>query len=155
MRAIRILGENVMKPRGLIGLARDTLDHCQPEINQALSAFLEPNTFPVMVHCTQGKDRTGLIIMLVLMILGAPSAAISYDYRLTDEALTRDKEQHEQRLREIRELGLPDEFGDTAPAMVPQMEKYLVSKYGGLDGYLDLIGFGEESRGRLRQLLLY
>ena len=34
MRAIRILGQEVMLPRGLVGLALDTLDKSGPEIAQ-------------------------------------------------------------------------------------------------------------------------
>lgn len=34
MRAIAILGREVMLPRGLVGLGTDTVDHCGPEINE-------------------------------------------------------------------------------------------------------------------------
>jgi protein-tyrosine phosphatase len=37
MRAIAILGREVMLPRGLVGLGTDTLDHCGPEINDVSS----------------------------------------------------------------------------------------------------------------------
>lgn len=34
MKAISIIGREVMRPRGLVGLATDTLDHCQEEIRE-------------------------------------------------------------------------------------------------------------------------
>lgn len=37
MQAISILGQEVMQPRGLIGLGYDTLDHSGPEIAQVKS----------------------------------------------------------------------------------------------------------------------
>jgi protein-tyrosine phosphatase len=161
MRAIRILAANVMIPRGLIGLGRDTLDQSGPEIRTALLAIVQPppppppsssSNLPMVIHCTQGKDRTGLVVMLALMVLRVPAEAIAHDYRLTDAALVTEKE---GRLEEIRDLGLPDEFGDTAPAMIEETERYLDTKYGGIDGYLDAIQFGPEERQKMRDILLY
>ncbi|MET0887381.1 MAG: tyrosine-protein phosphatase [Mycetocola sp.] len=42
------------------------------------------NGAPALVHCTEGKDRTGLLVALVLSLLGTPSRAIVEDYRLTE-----------------------------------------------------------------------
>lgn len=48
-----------MLPRGLVRLGLDTLDHCGSEIHQALSLYTSPHALPSIIHCTQGKDRTG------------------------------------------------------------------------------------------------
>lgn len=48
-----------MLPRGLVRLGLDTLDYCGSEIHQALSLYTSPQTLPCIIHCTQGKDRTG------------------------------------------------------------------------------------------------
>ena len=37
MKAISILGKEVMLPRGLIGLGYDSLDHCGREIAEVIS----------------------------------------------------------------------------------------------------------------------
>lgn len=42
---------------------------------------------PVMVHCTAGKDRTGVAVMLVLAICGADDESIAHEYGLTTEGL--------------------------------------------------------------------
>lgn len=39
--------------------------------------------------------------------------------------------------------------------MVERIEAHLVARYGGLEGYLDGIGFGEDERDALREALLY
>jgi hypothetical protein len=59
MKAINIIGREVMLQRGLIGLGLDTLDQSGPEIREALSLYANPQSLPILVHCTQGKDRTG------------------------------------------------------------------------------------------------
>lgn len=76
--------------------------------------------------------------------------AIDFDYRLSDEAL---KPERDSRLAEIREIGLTDEFGDTAEDLVQRVSDHLDSKYGGLVGYLDGIGFDKPKRARLREML--
>ncbi|RKL34561.1 hypothetical protein BFJ72_g9293 [Fusarium proliferatum] len=141
-----------MIPRGLVGLGLDTLDQSTREIREALSLYTDQAALPSLVHCTQGKDRTGLICALVLMILDVPISAIEYDYALSDEALISERE---QRLIEIREIGLTDEWLHTADDMIIGIQKHLEDKYGGLNAYLDGIGFGTDDRAKIRDLLLY
>lgn len=105
-----------------------------------------------MVHCTQGKDRTGLIITLVLLILDVPLEAIEHDYLLTNGAL---ESEREERLVEMREIGLTDDWFDTAPDMIARIAQHLDDVYGGVVEYLDKIGFDRDDRQRLRELLLY
>lgn len=152
MQAISIMGAEVMKPMGLTGLARATIDSSGPELRQALSSLLNPWSLPLLVHCTQGKDRTGIIIAFVLMILGVDLQAIDHDYHLSARARLGDAATP---LAEIREIGLPDEFGDTARGLIHDTACHLEDKYGGLDAYLDGIGFGDSERERLREILLY
>ncbi|KAL8409605.1 hypothetical protein RB594_007886 [Gaeumannomyces avenae] len=152
MRAIAVLGREVMLPRGLTGIAVDTLDHSKLEVAEALHSLLRLAALPIMIHCTQGKDRTGLVVALVLMILGVPLAAVDHDYALSDDGLVSERE---ARLVEIHEIGLSDAFAFIDPAMNRAIESHLSAAYGGLDGYLDSIGFQRDHRSNLRELLLY
>ncbi|KLU90015.1 hypothetical protein MAPG_08982 [Magnaporthiopsis poae ATCC 64411] len=151
MKAIAILGREVMLPRGLIGIAIDTLDHSKGEVAEALHSLLKPAALPMMVHCTQGKDRTGLVVTLILMILGVPLPAVDYDYALSDEGLVSERE---ARLVEIHEIGLSDAFAFVDPAINRAIENHLWTTYGGLHRYLDSIGFRENHRRSLCELLL-
>lgn len=58
--AISVIGKEVMLPRGLIGLGLDTLDQSGPEIRETLTLYTSAVSMPSIVHCTQGKDRTGM-----------------------------------------------------------------------------------------------
>jgi protein-tyrosine phosphatase len=42
---------------------------------------------PVLVHCAAGKDRTGLVVGVLLAVLGVPRATIVEDYLRTNENL--------------------------------------------------------------------
>ncbi|KAK8067188.1 protein-tyrosine phosphatase-like protein [Apiospora hydei] len=160
--AIRIMSQEVMLPRGLVGMGLDTLDHSGADILEALNAFLEPPpapastsggdgpSLPILVHCTQGKDRTGLIVALVLMTLGVPLEAISHDYLLTQQALEADRE---TRIAEIEEIGLTPDWGDCPPDFVARIHDHLESQYGGVAAYLDSMEFGSDKRRRLVEVL--
>lgn len=152
------MSQEVMLPRGLVGMGLDTLDHSGADIREALNAFLEPPSgttssgpsLPILVHCTQGKDRTGLIVALILMILGVPLEAVSHDYLLTQQALVADRE---TRIAEIEEIGLTPDWGDCPPDFVARIHEHLVSRYGGVEAYLDSIEFGSDKRRRLVEVL--
>lgn len=89
---------------------------------------------------------------LVLLTLDVPLDAIEHDYSLTNGAL---ESEREERLVEMREIGLTDEWFDTAPEMIARIAQHLDNVYGGVQGYLDKIGFTKDDRQRLRELLLY
>jgi hypothetical protein len=86
------------------------------------------------------------------MILDIPLDAIEHDYFLTDAALEAERD---ERLVEIRQIGLTDEWISTAPDMVIGTQKHLNVVYGGLEAYLDGIGFDGTRRAQVRDLLLY
>ncbi|KAG6033083.1 hypothetical protein E4U41_007030 [Claviceps citrina] len=150
--AVKIIATEVMLPRGLLGLGIDTVDLSGAEIHRLLSLYAVKGSLPILVHCTQGKDRTGLIVILILMILGTPLDAIEHDYALTDKALEPGKG---QLLTEVREIGLTDEWVVTSPVMIDGLRKHLDLRYGGLEPYLDGIGFHADLRDSLRELLVY
>ncbi|CAJ2507857.1 Uu.00g090430.m01.CDS01 [Anthostomella pinea] len=150
MEAISLLGREVMQPRGLVGLGLITMDASGSEIAEGLRTFTDPSSVPALVHCTQGKDRTGLIIALTLMVLGVPVEAMSHDYLLSRAGLEAEKE---TRLAEIRELGLTPEWGDCPEDFVVRVHEHVNTKYGGIDGYLDSIEFGKSERQKLVQAL--
>ncbi|KAH7033302.1 tyrosine/serine protein phosphatase [Microdochium trichocladiopsis] len=150
MQAISVIGREVMLPRGLIGLGILTMEQSGAEVAEALRAFLQPGAVPLLVHCTQGKDRTGLIIALVLTILGVPTEAVAHDYLLSNPGLEAEKE---IRLAEIRAIGLTPEWGECPDGFIEEVEAYLRREYGGVEGYLDGIGFGKGERQMLIDVL--
>ena len=103
-----------------------------------------------MAHCTQGKDRTGLIICLILLLLKVPSKAITYDYRLSESELMPERE---SRLKEIHEIGLSDSFADCPEDWIEKIQSHLDEKYGGVRKYCRKIGFEEEEEEKLIGIL--
>ena len=44
----------------------------QPQVARALRLWTHEENLPILVHCIHGKDRTGLIIALLLFLVEAP-----------------------------------------------------------------------------------
>ena len=120
--AIQILAREVMVPRGLIGLGMDTLDHSQQEIKQVFDVLTDESAYPIMVHCTQGKDRTGLIVLLVLLLCGVTQDAMSQDYVMTEKEL---EPENEERLKEIKKVGLDESFAGCPEGFVEKIMQHL------------------------------
>lgn len=149
--AISVLGTRVLGPAGLSGLATSSLSHSQSEIHAVFSVLAEPAAYPVLVHCTQGKDRTGLIVLLVLLLLRVPRAAIETDYMRSEGELAPERQ---EKLDEIRSLGLPDSFADCPEGWVDIVCGFLESEFGGVEDYLLRCGVTAEMQERIRGTLL-
>ncbi|KKZ61001.1 hypothetical protein EMCG_04336 [[Emmonsia] crescens] len=89
--ATKLVVEHTMVPRGLKGLAHDTLTASQEEIKELFGYLSDPSAYPTLIHCTQGKDRTGLVIILLLLLVGSPGSD-----EATKKKMKKKKEEEEE-----------------------------------------------------------
>lgn len=54
---------------------------------RALRVIADPGAHPVVLHCTVGKDRTGVVVAALLGCLDVDVEAIAADYAVTSERL--------------------------------------------------------------------
>lgn len=149
--ATSILGTEVMAPTGLIGLGKETLDHSFAELHRVFSVLADAASYPILIHCTQGKDRTGLVIMLLLLLLDVTVEAIRADYMASERELESEKE---ARMKEITAIGLSEEFAGCPKGFVEEMVRHINEKYGDLGGYLKgKVGLNPEMQNRIRAKL--
>ena len=131
--------------------------HPSPSPNEAPASTDPEPANPLTVHCTQGKDRTGLLVALVLLAAGAPEAAAAHDYGLSEAGLARSETAADRaaRLAEIREIGLvpAEDWARCHPRYVPGLARHLEDRYGGVAGYLDDLGLAARERERLVDVL--
>jgi protein-tyrosine phosphatase len=59
----------------------------QPRLAGTFEALAQVEEGGFVVHCTAGKDRTGVAVALVLEALGVPRELVVADYVLTNEAV--------------------------------------------------------------------
>ena len=138
--------------RSLDEIYRWIVDECQPQIAAVIALLTEPDALPGLVHCTAGKDRTGVIIALLLGAVGVPVETIVADYALSAEHLGSGFVE-EMRLR-ITAAGL--DWAQYERLMISPAEfmhdllAHLDTQYGGVQSYLRTIGIDDEQLAVLR-----
>ncbi|MCJ1294756.1 hypothetical protein MMC34_006314 [Xylographa carneopallida] len=149
--AIRTLTTTVMAPAGLAPLGITTLSASHAEVLAIFTLLSLPASYPLLIHCTQGKDRTGLVILLVLLLCSVPVDTIDKDYRASERELMPELE---ARLEELRAIGLGDNFAACPKLFIGLMLQWMANRWGGVEGYLDGIGVGREMREMVRANLM-
>ncbi|HVX22976.1 MAG TPA: tyrosine-protein phosphatase [Acidimicrobiales bacterium] len=132
-------------------MARDAA----PQIARALTIVAERQSHPVVVHCAAGKDRTGVLVAVLLGLLGVPEQTIVDDYALSEQAMTALRRRLVERYPEGREvIEGADEMFSAAPANIASLLAALDADYGSVRGYGEAIGIGPETVAGLRDALL-
>jgi protein-tyrosine phosphatase len=54
------------------------------DIVKVLTVLADPGTGPAVVHCAGGRDRTGVVVGVLLELLGVPDEEIAGDYHLSE-----------------------------------------------------------------------
>lgn len=126
------------------------LDSCQEQFRTILETIIQSLSSPVLIHCTGGKDRTGLTIALLLSVANLPVNTIVEDFVVSGDYLA---PMFAPFLPKARELGYAYMFECRAETLLDTF-KYLGQKYGEAIGYLQTIGLTNEQIDYLRSLLV-
>jgi protein-tyrosine phosphatase len=70
-------------PPELAAVYRYMIDDCGQAIAEAVRRLCASNALPGLIHCTAGKDRTGLVAAIVLEVIGVPDDIIAADYAMS------------------------------------------------------------------------
>lgn len=121
---------------------------------RAVNVLADAASYPVLIHCTAGKDRTGVLVALVMDLLGASDADIAAEYGLSNASVERLIAYAGATNRHLE--GTPEEIRArlaTPPERMAGFVDLLRARYGSAEGYLLAQGVGRESLDRLRAIL--
>lgn len=81
--SLPLLADDPTPHAGLTGMYRHAFDVRAAQLAAVARALLEPDGLPAIVGCAAGKDRTGVVIALLLDLAGVQPEVIVEDYALT------------------------------------------------------------------------
>lgn len=119
----------------------------------------DPERLPAVIHCTAGKDRTGLGAALILLALGVPRDTVFEDYLATNHYV---HDETERTLQFIRFASLFRTHPDQIRPLFGVRREYLQAafdaiegQYGSVDAYLrEALGLTDSERSHLRAAML-
>jgi protein-tyrosine phosphatase len=141
VRRVSLIGEGVrdLEPR-LDAVYRYLIHQRGDAIGQAIGLLAAPGGLPALVHCSAGKDRTGIVIALALASAGVPDEVIAADYALSVSYLGARAAAILGQVRAAAGLHAADNPGDLLDSPAPLLLDVLAwarSAGGGtVDGYL-------------------
>jgi protein-tyrosine phosphatase len=134
------------------------LDQNGPVFANVLRLAADPANRPLVIHCTAGKDRTGLAVALLLLTLGVPEETVVADYTLSNHAFKVLAGGMRPEMARLYAFG----FGEAQlqPLLLAEARTlrnaldYLRRRYGGVEAYLRRVGLEAGTIEALRESLL-
>ncbi|CAJ1228157.1 phosphatase [Levilactobacillus zymae] len=112
----------------------------QQAYRQFFSVLGQKSTGGLLFHCSGGKDRTGVLTILLLKVLGVPADVIRADYLASNQAsaVRINQRLNKTKLVSSRVADLQSVFDLSVvrPAYLDQVETLIQTRYGGFPAYL-------------------
>jgi protein-tyrosine phosphatase len=122
----------------LFDLYRSLLTDAAGTIGAILVAIAHGGGVPVVIHCSAGKDRTGVVVAVLLLALGVDTETVLDDYELSSRFEARHRV--EELTAKLSAAGLPPALaagllGTARPALAEALE-LTRQRFGSFDHYL-------------------
>ena len=132
----------------------DFLGRCGPNFAAAIRAIADAPPGGVVVHCHGGKDRTGLVVALLLSLAGVSREEIADDYALSEANLAEHQTRWEDEAEDEAERERRRQIGRTPrEAMIGVLDE-LDARYGGIREFLLAQGATDDELDRAVARLL-
>jgi protein-tyrosine phosphatase len=141
---------------GLAAIYAYAVDSLGANIAAAVTELARGHALPALVHCTAGKDRTGLVIALTLAVLGVPDELIAADYAASETYLDADKTPVIGQLQASTGMSAERtaELLASPPGLILAALDRAREQAGSAAEYLRAGGMSERAIGRLRAALI-
>jgi len=135
---------------------RYMIDDCGAAIAEAIGRLCAGDALPGLIHCTAGKDRTGLVAALVLDVIGVPDEFIAADYAMSAAYLDPAAARAIRRVRAASGVGRWLDLGalGASPEVITTALARVRGQTGSVAGYLMRHGLTEPELDRRRAALV-
>ena len=115
-----------------------------------------------LLHCSAGKDRTGIGAAIILSLLGVDKETIMQDYLVSNQATELARRTKARMEENMRLQNIQHEVDETMVSVMSGVkEEYLHAAfeeidqhYGGIGGYLEAVGISAAEEAQLKERLL-
>lgn len=135
-------------PGTMSGLYISLLDTNRAEMQQIFTCLADAQGV-ALFHCTAGKDRTGVVAMLLLNLAGVHSRDIVADYAVTEIYMQR---VFATELKQRAEI--PQHVLRSLPESMERVLLHLEETYQNAENYLKTIGLPAEKLAALKQKMI-
>jgi protein-tyrosine phosphatase len=133
------------------------VDTRQSQLVRVLDTLASPDALPAVVFCTAGKDRTGVVVAMLLALLGVERTAIVADYAVSASLLA-DSPLGDRVRASFTERGLDPALADrlliSPPDHMERLLTYVDETYGGVEALAIRAGLAPRRIDDLRGVLL-
>jgi protein tyrosine/serine phosphatase len=130
------------------------LERFRGNVAAAVRAVAEARDGAVVVHCVGGKDRTGLLVALLLDLAGVDAETIAVDYALSEERLEPRRDAWLAAAQTEEDVARIHEVSSTPAETMRGVLAALERRHGSVETFLRSSGVSgddlERVRGRLR-----
>lgn len=98
-----------------------------------------------LIHCTAGKDRTGVLVAIILLILGIDQSLILDDYMHSNYST----ETLQKYMQQSNGFIIPKEVLDVKPEYLQASIDQINNRFGGIDEFLIKNGFSLQEKNQL------
>ena len=132
-------------PDSMADLYVELLENSKDEISKVLRIIAGYPDRAVVFNCTAGKDRTGVIAMLLLELAGVEEKWIIADYAVSEENIRPLFEKQKEQLSRAG-IEMPEYLFASRPQEMEQTIQYLKSEYGSVRRYVESLDLTEDER---------
>lgn len=131
------------------------LEHSTDDLLAAFKLCAADDALPMLVHCTHGKDRTGVLVALLLVACGVSEDDIvedyarSHDWGCSIEGIRAMRAAFPDRVQPFLREDLIEEWCEAPEGQIRELFRRIERKHGSMTGYLDSIGVDESFRKEL------
>lgn len=136
-------------PATLSDLYLYMLDDSQGEFKKIFRYILDYKESATLFHCSAGKDRTGLVAAILLLLVGVEEEDVIRDYCLSEENLKLIRERFS-----VENDPALQAFLNARPEDIGPFLDHLRIDYGGAEAYLFHIGMSAEEIESLKAILV-
>ncbi|WP_069870062.1 tyrosine-protein phosphatase [Fusibacter sp. 3D3] len=126
------------------------IDHNRVAIRKIFKILADEKYRTIIHHCSSGKDRTGIITMLILKLLDVSNELILEDFIYSKERLTKIVNTMEVK----RDTNMPEYYFNIDANDLLGLIDYIDNHYKNVLSYLKSIGINESDVQRLRRKLI-